>query len=63
MDEVVADPHFVERGFAVTVRDPRVGRDVTYPGSPFRSETAPWRLARLAPQLGQHDAEVLDPLR
>jgi crotonobetainyl-CoA:carnitine CoA-transferase CaiB-like acyl-CoA transferase len=63
VDEVIADPHFVEREFAVTIDDPRVGREVTYPGAPFRSATAPWRIGRPAPRLGEHDAEVLDLLR
>jgi crotonobetainyl-CoA:carnitine CoA-transferase CaiB-like acyl-CoA transferase len=63
VDEAIVDPHFVERQFAVTIHDPRVGRDVTYPGAPFRSATAPWRLSRPAPRLGEHDDEVLDPLR
>ena len=58
-DEVLVDPHFVERGFPVTVEHPGLGRSVTYPGAPFRMHATPWRIARPAPRLGEHDAEVL----
>jgi crotonobetainyl-CoA:carnitine CoA-transferase CaiB-like acyl-CoA transferase len=31
---------------------------VHYPGAPYRFEKSPWRIARRAPRLGEHDAEV-----
>jgi crotonobetainyl-CoA:carnitine CoA-transferase CaiB-like acyl-CoA transferase len=58
-DEVLVDPHFVARGFPVPVEHPGLGRTVVYPGAPFTLSATPWRIARPAPRLGEHDAEVL----
>lgn len=52
-EEVVADPHFVERGFPVQIHHDDLGRDVTYPGLPFRCSAAPGGVGR-APRLGEH---------
>jgi crotonobetainyl-CoA:carnitine CoA-transferase CaiB-like acyl-CoA transferase len=57
-EEVVDDPHFRARGFAVEVDDPDLGRTVTYPGAPYRFLQTPWRIARRAPRLGEHNAEI-----
>lgn len=57
-DEVLTDPHFVERGFPVTVTHPDLDREVTYPGAPFKMSATPWRIARPAPRVGEHDAEL-----
>ncbi len=59
IDEVLADPHFVAREFSVTVHHEDIGRDVVYPGAPFKMSASPWRLARRAPHVGEHQAEVL----
>jgi crotonobetainyl-CoA:carnitine CoA-transferase CaiB-like acyl-CoA transferase len=59
IEEVLADPHIVARGFPVQVRHDDLGRDVTYPGAPWRFTRTPWRIARRAPKIGEHDAEVL----
>lgn len=58
-DEVLVDPHFVAREFPVTLEHPGLGRVVTYPGAPFKLSATPWRIARPAPRVGEHDAEVL----
>jgi crotonobetainyl-CoA:carnitine CoA-transferase CaiB-like acyl-CoA transferase len=63
IDEVLVDPHFVEREFAVTILDTDTGEKVTYPGAPFKMNASPWRISRRAPRLGEHDAAVLGPLR
>ncbi|MCH2173363.1 CoA transferase [Myxococcota bacterium] len=57
-DEVLEDRHFVERGFPVQVEHPELGRSFTYPGAPYKFEKSPWHIARRAPALGEHDAEV-----
>ena len=33
-----------------------------YPGAPYRFEKTPWRIARRAPRLGEHEQEVLGEL-
>jgi len=57
-EEVLDDPHFVARGFPVAVEHEDLGRTVVYPGAPYRFERTPWRIARRAPRLGEHNAEV-----
>jgi crotonobetainyl-CoA:carnitine CoA-transferase CaiB-like acyl-CoA transferase len=57
-EEAFEDPHFVARGFPTPVDHPELGRAVVYPGAPYRFEKTPWRIARRAPRLGEHDAEV-----
>ena len=61
-DEVMTDPHFVERGFSATVHHEQIGRDVTYPGPPIRFEASPMGIRRRAPMLGEHTDEVLAEL-
>jgi len=57
-EEVLDDPHFVARGFPVEVEHEDLGRSVTYPGTPIRFLGSPMRIARRAPRLGEHNAEV-----
>jgi crotonobetainyl-CoA:carnitine CoA-transferase CaiB-like acyl-CoA transferase len=57
-EEVLDDPHFRARGFPVEVEHPELGRTVTYPGAPYRFLRTPWRIARRAPLLGEHNAEI-----
>jgi crotonobetainyl-CoA:carnitine CoA-transferase CaiB-like acyl-CoA transferase len=63
IDEVLVDPHFVDREFAVTIPNPDFRTEVTYPGAPFLMRASPWRLRHRAPRLGEHDMEVFGPLR
>ncbi len=60
-DEVLTDEHFVARGFPVPIHQPELGRTITYPGAPFVMHASPWRIARVAPHVGEHDTQVLDP--
>ena len=55
-EEVMEDPHFVERGFPVKVFHEALGRDVVYPGAPFIAHGSPWKLRGHAPRLGEHNA-------
>jgi crotonobetainyl-CoA:carnitine CoA-transferase CaiB-like acyl-CoA transferase len=57
-EEAFEDPHFVARGFQTSVAHPELDRTIRYPGAPYRFEKTPWRIARRAPRLGEHDAEV-----
>jgi len=61
-EEVLDDPHFRARGFPVAVDHPDLGRTVTYPGAPYRFLRTPWRIARRAPRLGEHNAEIYGEL-
>src|SRR5262249_6065774 len=61
-EEVLDDPHFRARGFPVEVDHEDLGRKVTYPGAPYRFLRTPWRIARRAPRLGEHNAEIYGEL-
>ena len=61
-EEAFEDEHFRARGFQVEVPHPELGRTVRYPGAPYRFERSPWRIARRAPHLGEHNEEVLGEL-
>lgn len=58
-EEVMEDPHFRARGFAVTLDHEGIGRPVTYAGAPWAMDASPWRLRRHAPRLGEHQPDVL----
>ena len=60
-DEVMTDPHFVERGFPTEVHHDELDRTVLYPGPPIRFTETPMRVRR-APRLGEHTDEVLAEL-
>jgi crotonobetainyl-CoA:carnitine CoA-transferase CaiB-like acyl-CoA transferase len=61
-EEAFEDPHFVARGFQTPVEHPELGRTIRYPGAPYRFEKTPWQIARRAPRLGEHTAEVFAEL-
>lgn len=58
-EEVLFDPHFVDRGFPVEVYHDDLDRNVVYPGAPFKSSVSPWRISSRAPRLGEHNDQVL----
>jgi crotonobetainyl-CoA:carnitine CoA-transferase CaiB-like acyl-CoA transferase len=58
-EEVLADPHFVARGFPTEVEYEALGRTVVHPGAPICFGASPWRIRRRAPRLGEHNDLVL----
>jgi len=58
-EEAFEDEHFRARGFQVPVTHADLGRTFRYPGAPYRMTASPWRIARRAPKLGEHNDEVL----
>ena len=62
-EEVLSDPHFVARGFPTEVYEESLGRRVVHAGAPIAFGASPWRIRARAPRLGEHNAEILDPLR
>ncbi len=50
-EEMLADEHFLSRGFPVDLDHDGVA--VTYPGAPYQFSATPWRATR-APRLGEH---------
>jgi len=54
---VADDPHLAARDYFVTVEHPQAGT-LRYPGAPYRHSATPWRIARPAPRVGEHNEEV-----
>ena len=48
-EEAFNDPHFVARGFPTSVAHPELGREIAYPGAPFKSSIDGWRISRRRP--------------
>lgn len=59
LDEIVGDAHLQERGFFTEVEHPELGRSFTYPGPAAIFNASPWRIARRAPLIGEHNREIL----
>jgi len=62
-EDIVTDPHFVARGFPMPVHHDDLDRTFTYPGASVKLNGSPAGVAVRAPHVGEHDAEVLGPLR
>lgn len=56
--QFVSAPHMVARGFFTTVVEPGLG-EVGVPGPAVRMTATPWRFARGAPRLGEHNGMVV----
>ena len=54
-EEVLADPHFIERGFPVEVEHEDLGRSFTYLGAPYIAPKSPYRIRHRAPHVGEHN--------
>lgn len=61
-EDVIRDPHFVARGFAVDIEHEDLGQSFTYPGVPIKMNGSPSSLSRRAPHVGEHTDEVLAAL-
>ncbi len=56
--DIVNDTHLKARGFFATVEHPELGESIVYPGGPYMLSETPWRIARRAPLLGEHNLEI-----
>ena len=54
---VAEDPHLAARNYFVEVEHPTAGT-LKQPGAPYRHSKTPWRIARPAPAIGQHNEEI-----
>jgi len=55
--EVVNSPQIIARDYFVEIDHPEIGQ-VRYPGAPYTLSETPWRIARRAPLLGEHNEEI-----
>jgi crotonobetainyl-CoA:carnitine CoA-transferase CaiB-like acyl-CoA transferase len=61
IDEVLADPQIQARGMVVEQEHPRLGK-LRLPNLPFRFSDCDTTIRDVAPDLGQHNAEVAQAL-
>jgi benzylsuccinate CoA-transferase BbsE subunit len=54
---VTRDAHLAERDYFARVEHPVAG-PLRIPGAPYRHSATPWRAARPAPRVGEHNAEI-----
>jgi benzylsuccinate CoA-transferase BbsE subunit len=54
---VASDVHLGARNYFVDVEHPG-GHTLNYPGAPYRHSATPWRIARPAPAVGEHNREI-----
>ena len=57
VEDVVGSELLASRDFFEEVNHKEAGT-VTYPGAPYKLSATPWRIARPAPLLGEHNGEV-----
>ena len=57
-EDLMDDPHFVDRGFPVEVPYDTLQRVVRHPGAPIRFTKSPWELRSRAPHIGEHNEAV-----
>ena len=58
-EDVISDPHFIARGFAIEVEHEDLGRSFTYPGVPIKMNGSPSSISRRAPHVGEHTDEIM----
>ncbi|MFT4988565.1 MAG: crotonobetainyl-CoA:carnitine CoA-transferase CaiB-like acyl-CoA transferase [Acidimicrobiales bacterium] len=58
-EDVINDPHFIARGFAIEVEHEDLGRTFTYPGVPVKMNGSPASISGRAPHIGEHTDQVL----
>jgi benzylsuccinate CoA-transferase BbsE subunit len=56
-EAVARDAHLASRGYFVRTEHPVAG-PLRIPGAPYRHSATPWRLARPAPRVGEHNGEI-----
>ena len=57
-EEMMDDPHFIQRGFVTETEHPELDASFRYPGAPFIFSETPWSLRRRAPLLGEDNDAV-----
>ncbi|MDP3767717.1 MAG: CoA transferase, partial [Dehalococcoidia bacterium] len=61
-EDLAKNPQLNARNWFQDIRHEALNDTLRYPGPPYRLSETPWRIARRAPRLGEHNAEVLSEL-
>jgi len=59
VSDLHTDPQLIFRRYFQKVAMPGLGREVPFPGAPYRLSEPVWRIDRGVPALGEHDGDVL----
>ena len=62
ISDLPLNPQLVFRRYFRKVHVPALGREITFPGAPYRLSEPVWSIDRAAPRLGQDTDDVLAPL-
>jgi crotonobetainyl-CoA:carnitine CoA-transferase CaiB-like acyl-CoA transferase len=57
-EALLSDGHLHDRNFWKQVEHPELGRSFVYPGEAALYNGSPWRIARRAPLIGEHNADI-----
>ena len=57
-EALLDDPHLHDRGFWKEVEHAELGRSFVYPGEAAIYNGSPWRIARRAPLIGEHNVQI-----
>jgi crotonobetainyl-CoA:carnitine CoA-transferase CaiB-like acyl-CoA transferase len=57
-EQLLDDPHLADRGFWKQVEHPELSRSFVYPGEAAIYHGSPWRIARRAPLIGEHNGDI-----
>jgi len=58
--DLAGNPQLLARDFFVDAEHPELGASLRYPGAPYRLSETPWGVARRAPLIGEHNAQVYE---
>lgn len=61
-EDIVADPHWADRGLFVEVQHPELGQSFTYPAIYAIFSESPLRISRRAPLIGEHNGSIYQEL-
>lgn len=56
--DVAEDPQLSLREYFVDVQHPELGTTLKYIGAPYRLSASPWKIARRAPLIGEHNLAI-----
>jgi benzylsuccinate CoA-transferase BbsE subunit len=58
IEDLTEDPQLIFRSFFQTVRHPELGKDLVFPGAPYKLSLPVWKVESAAPRSGEHNGEL-----
>jgi crotonobetainyl-CoA:carnitine CoA-transferase CaiB-like acyl-CoA transferase len=60
VEDLLESPQLEALSYFQEVKHDELGDTLTYPGAPYHLSDTPWRIARRAPLIGEHNAEIYE---